>query len=294
MKKLLMLICLACLALQLCAQSADDSIIAFETDEAEFIAHDMTDDEAATADFNNNPLSHAGHNSAEQIAEDEIAAEATHYHGWVANVVQWYGHHVSYTAVGTLMTVESSFIPFPSEIVIPPAVMVAADPATDNDMKIWLIVLVGTLGALLGAYINYFLSRWLGRPIIYKFVDSKWGHALRLSGEKMERAEKYFNEHGIVSTLVGRLIPVIRQLISIPAGLSKMNIGTFTFFTFLGAAIWNCVLALLGFLAVKAGGMDFIYKYSGLLSKVIIVLFAVAVLFFIVRSIIRKRKQSAQ
>ena len=172
--------------------------------------------------------------------------------------------------------------------------MVAADPATDNDMKIWLIVLVGTLGALLGAYINYFLSRWLGRPIIYKFVDSKWGHALRLSGEKMERAEKYFNEHGIVSTLVGRLIPVIRQLISLPAGLSKMNIGTFTFFTFLGATIWNCVLALLGFLAVKAGGMDFIYKYSGLLSKVIIVLFAVAVLFFIVRSIIRKRKQSAQ
>lgn len=294
MKKLLTLIYLVCLALQLCAQSADDSIIAFETDEAEFIAHDMTDDEAATADFNNNPLSHAGHNSAEQIAEDEIAAEATHYHGWVANVVQWYGHHVSYTAVGALMTVESSFIPFPSEIVIPPAVMVAADPATDNDMKIWLIVLVGTLGALLGAYINYFLSRWLGRPIIYKFVDSKWGHALRLSGEKMERAEKYFNEHGIVSTLVGRLIPVIRQLISIPAGLSKMNIGTFTFFTFLGAAIWNCVLALLGFLAVKAGGMDFIYKYSGLLSKVIIVLFAVAVLFFIVRSIIRKRKQSAQ
>lgn len=294
MKKLLTLICLACLALQLCAQSADDSIIAFETDEAEFIAHDMTDDEVATADFNNNPLSHAGHNSAEQIAEDEIAAEATHYHGWVANVVQWYGHHVSYTAVGALMTVESSFIPFPSEIVIPPAVMVAADPATDNDMKIWLIVLVGTLGALLGAYINYFLSRWLGRPIIYKFVDSKWGHALRLSGEKMERAEKYFNEHGIVSTLVGRLIPVIRQLISIPAGLSKMNIGTFSFFTFLGAAIWNCVLALLGFLAVKAGGMDFIYKYSGLLSKVIIVLFAVAVLFFIVRSIIRKRKQSAQ
>lgn len=294
MKKLLTLIYLACLALQLCAQSADDSIIAFETDEAEFIAHDMTDDEAATADFNNNPLSHAGHNSAEQIAEDEIAAEATHYHGWVANVVQWYGHHVSYTAVGALMTVESSFIPFPSEIVIPPAVMVAADPATDNDMKIWIIVLVGTLGALLGAYINYFLSRWLGRPIIYKFVDSKWGHALRLSGEKMERAEKYFNEHGIVSTLVGRLIPVIRQLISIPAGLSKMNIGTFTFFTFLGAAIWNCVLALLGFLAVKAGGMDFIYKYSGLLSKVIIVLFAVAVLFFIVRSIIRKRKQSAQ
>lgn len=292
MKKLLMLTCLACLTLQLCAQSADDNVAAFENEEAEFIAHEMDDTETT----DDNPLLMAGHNTktALQASEDEIASEATHYHGWVANVVQWYGHHVSYGAVGALMTVESSFIPFPSEIVIPPAVMVAADPATPNDMKIWLIVLVGTLGALLGAYINYFLSRWLGRPIIYKFVDSKWGHALRLSGEKMERAEQYFNDHGIVSTLVGRLIPVIRQLISIPAGLSKMNIGTFTIFTFLGAAIWNCVLALLGYLAVKAGGMDFIYKYSGMLSKAIIVLFVLAVAFFIVRALLRKRKKNAQ
>jgi membrane protein DedA with SNARE-associated domain len=172
--------------------------------------------------------------------------------------------------------------------------MVAADPATPNDMKIWLIVLVGTLGALLGAYINYFLSRWLGRPIIYKFVDSKMGHALRLSGEKMERAEKYFNDHGVVSTFVGRLIPVIRQLISIPAGLSKMNVGVFTFYTFLGAAIWNCVLGLLGYLAVKAGGMEFIYKYSGMLSKIIIVLFAVCVVFLIVRAIVRKHKKATE
>lgn len=227
--------------------------------------------------------------SAQEV-EQEITSADTHYHGWVAKVVQWYGHNVSYTAVGALMTVESSFVPFPSEIVIPPAVMVAADPATPNDMKVWMIVLIGTLGALLGAYINYFLSRWLGRPIIYKFVDSKVGHALSLSGEKMERAEKYFNDHGVVSTLVGRLIPVIRQLISIPAGLSKMNVGVFTFYTFLGAAIWNCVLALLGYLAVKTGGMDFIYKYSGMLSKIIIVLAVLACILLIVRAIIKKRK----
>ncbi len=227
---------------------------------------------------------------AQSLNENDIAEEANHYHGWIANVVQWYGHNVSYGAVGALMTIESSFIPFPSEIVIPPAVMVAADPATPNDMNIWLIVFIGTLGALLGAYINYFLSRWLGRPIIYKFVDSKWGHALRLSGEKMERAEKYFNDHGVVSTLIGRLIPVIRQLISIPAGLSKMNIGTFTLFTFLGAAIWNCILGLLGFLAVKAGGMDFIYKYSGMLSNIIIVLFVICIVFLVIRALIRKRK----
>lgn len=227
------------------------------------------------------------------LIESEVASADTHYHGWVAKVVRWYDTNMNYLAVGTLMTIESSFVPFPSEIVIPPAVMVAADPQSHNDMKIWLIVLIGTLGALLGAYINYFLSRWLGRPIIYKFVDSKVGHALRLSGEKMERAEKYFNDHGVVSTLVGRLIPVIRQLISIPAGLSKMNIATFSFFTFLGAAVWNCVLALLGYLAVKAGGMDFIFKYSGILSKVIIVIFVIAVVFLVVRALIRKRRQPA-
>ncbi|MBQ9587769.1 MAG: DedA family protein [Bacteroidales bacterium] len=232
----------------------------------------------------------SGYLSAQEV-ESEITTADSHYHGWVAKVVQWYGHNVNYTAVGALMTLESSFIPFPSEIVIPPAVMVAADPDTPNDMKVWLIVLIGTLGALLGAYINYFLSRWLGRPIIYKFVDSKIGHALSLSGEKMERAERYFNDHGVVSTLVGRLIPVIRQLISIPAGLSKMNIGVFSFYTFLGAGIWNCILALLGFLAVKAGGMDFIYKYSGMLSKVIIVIFVAACVVLIVRAIIKKKRR---
>lgn len=224
--------------------------------------------------------------------QELIADQSGHYSGWVSDVVQWYGENISYTAVGALMALESSFVPFPSEIVIPPAVMVSADPATPCDLKIWLIVLIGTLGALAGAYVNYFLSRWLGRPIIYKFVDSKAGHWLSLSGEKMERAEKYFNDHGVVSTFVGRLIPVIRQLISIPAGLAKMNIGVFTFFTFLGAGIWNCVLALLGYLAVKAGGMDFIYKESGLLSKIIIALFAATVAVLVVRAIIKKRAKA--
>lgn len=278
---------LALMMPQAVAQSSE--ITDFEREEADFIAQDMEAAEIEAAELESNPLTKAGHNSL-ATDDDGISEADTHYHGWVAKVVQWYGHNVSYVAVGGLMAVESSFIPFPSEIVIPPAVMVAADPATPNDMKIWLIVLVGTIGALIGAYINYFLSRWLGRPIIYKFVDSKLGHTLRLSGEKMERAEKYFNDHGVVSTFVGRLIPVIRQLISIPAGLSKMNVGVFTFYTVLGAGIWNCVLGLLGYLAVKAGGMDFIYKYSGLLSKIIIVVFAVCVVFLVVRAIVRKRR----
>ncbi len=237
-------------------------------------------------------VSNVSHHGRFGDTVDVIAGQTDHYGGWVGDVVLWYGDNVSYTAVGALMMLESSFVPFPSEIVIPPAVMVSVDPATPNDMKIWLIVLVGTIGALLGAFFNYYLSRWLGRPIIYKFVDSKVGHALSLSGEKMERAEKYFNDHGVVSTFVGRLIPVIRQLISIPAGLSKMNVGVFAFYTTLGAGIWNCILALLGYLAVKAGGMAFIYKYSGMLSKIILVVAVVIVLFFVVRAIVRKGRKT--
>lgn len=201
---------------------------------------------------------------------------------------------MNYWAVGGLMAVESSFIPFPSEVVIPPAVYVAANPKGKSGMVIWLVVLVGTLGALLGALINYFLSRWLGRPIIYAFVDSKWGHMLRLSGEKMERAEKYFNEHGVVSTLVGRLIPVVRQLISIPAGLSKMNIWAFMLYTTIGALVWNCVLALLGWLAYKTADPTVIEKYSNILSYVIIGLFVAVVAFFVIRYFVKKRKNESQ
>lgn len=211
--------------------------------------------------------------------------------GFVANVLHWYDSNMNYLAVGGLMTLESSFIPFPSEVVIPPAVYVASNPETRSGMKVWLIVLFGTLGALLGALINYFLSMWLGRPIIYAFADSKLGHVLQLSKEKVQRAETYFNDHGIVSTLVGRFIPVIRQLISIPAGLSRMNLGAFCLFTTIGALAWNCILALLGWLAYKAADPSIIEKYSHELSIAIIILLAVVVVFFVVRYIIKKRKK---
>ena len=213
--------------------------------------------------------------------------------GFVATALHWYDAHMNYWAVGGLMAVESSFIPFPSEVVIPPAVYVAANPEGKSGMKIWLVVLFGTLGALLGALINYFLSRWLGRPIIYAFVDSRWGHMLGLSGEKMERAERYFNDHGVVSTLVGRLIPVIRQLISIPAGLSKMNLFSFTLYTTLGALVWNCVLALLGWLAYQAADPGVIERYSNILSYAIIALFIAAVAFFAIRYMVRRKKKQS-
>ena len=230
--------------------------------------------------------------ASKQHVAEQVRGTDSSSSGFVAEVLAWYDEHMNYRAVGLLMTLESSFVPFPSEVVIPPAVYVACNPDTKGGMKVWLIVLIGTLGALLGAYINYFLSRWLGRPIIYAFADSKVGHLLQLSKEKVERAETYFNDHGNVSTLVGRFIPVIRQLISIPAGLSKMNLLPFTFFTFVGAGLWNVVLALLGWLAYRAADPQVIERYSHQLSVIIIVLLCAVVAFFIVRAVVRKTKSN--
>ena len=229
--------------------------------------------------------------SPDQHIAEQVRGTDSSSKGFVSQVLTWYDAHMNYQAVGLLMTLESSFVPFPSEVVIPPAVYVACNPDTKGGMKVWLIVLIGTLGALIGAYINYFLSRWLGRPIIYAFADSKVGRLLQLSKEKVERAETYFNDHGNVSTLVGRLIPVIRQLISIPAGLSKMNFWAFSFFTLVGAGVWNAVLGLLGWLAYRAADPKVIEQYSQQLSVIIVVLCCAAVVFFVVRAIVRKRRR---
>ena len=109
------------------------------------------------------------------------------------------------------------------------------------------MVLSATLGALIGATINYFLALWIGRPLVYKFANSRIGHICLIDEAKVLKAEKYFDDHGAVSTFLGRLVPAVRQLISIPAGLARMNFGTFVLFTTLGAGIWNCVLAFLGY-----------------------------------------------
>lgn len=192
---------------------------------------------------------------------------------------QWVVDNASYLMVFLLMTVESSFIPFPSEVVVPPAAYLAC--TTDN-MDIWLVVVVATAGAICGALINYYLSLWIGRPIVYKFADSRFGHACLIDREKVERAEKYFDKHGAVSTFVGRLIPAVRQLISIPAGLARMNVGVFVIFTGLGALLWNGILAGLGYWLGKTVPIDKLFAtveryndyltYAGLAIGVICVL----------------------
>lgn len=212
----------------------------------------------------------------------------------IDNIITWYSTHMSYASITALMAVESSFIPFPSEVVIPPAAFVAAQPesvlyTTGNyPIDVLLIVLFGSLGAIIGALINYYLSVWLGRPIIYKFADSKLGHLCLLSGEKIQKAEAYFRDHGNMSTFIGRFIPGIRQLISIPAGLARMKMGPFLLYTFLGAFVWNIVLALVGYLA--AGQMAVIKAYSHELSVAILVLFAAAVIYLVIKKIIKNHQ----
>lgn len=161
---------------------------------------------------------------------------------------QWFVDNANYLFVFIFMTIESSFIPFPSEVIVPPAAYLACtNTGVGADMNICMVVAVATLGALCGAFINYYLSLWIGRPLVYKFADSRLGHACLIDRQKVDRAEEYFDKHGAISTFVGRLIPAIRQLISIPAGISRMNVGQFALFTALGALLWNAILALLGY-----------------------------------------------
>ena len=232
-------------------------------------------------------------------ASAQTLADSTHTNtSIIERVENWYADNMNYATIATLMAVESSFIPFPSEVVVPPAAYVAGIKdsslyTTDSyPLNVLLVVLFGTLGAIFGAIINYVLAMWLGRPIIYAFADSKVGHLCLLSSEKVKKAEDYFNDHGKVSTFIGRLIPGIRQLISIPAGLCKMHFGWFLWYTFLGAGIWNLVLALLGYIA--HGQMDLIHAYSHELSIAIVALLALVIVYFVVKAIIKRLKKTAR
>ena len=168
--------------------------------------------------------------------------------------IQWCLDHLNYWTITLLMTIESSFIPFPSEVVVPPAAWKAA--ASNGELNIYLVVLFATIGANIGALINYFLARWFGRPIVYKFANSRFGHMCLIDESKAKKAEEFFEKHGAIATFIGRLIPAVRQLISIPAGLARIKLSTFILFTSLGAGIWNAVLAAIGHYLSKVPGIE--------------------------------------
>lgn len=215
-----------------------------------------------------------------------------------AQFFQWFVENASYLFVFLFMTIESSFIPFPSEVVVPPAAYLACtNTGAGGDMNIFMVVILATLGALCGAFINYFIALWVGRPIVYAFADSKFGHACLIDREKVDKAEAYFDKHGAVSTFVGRLIPAIRQLISIPAGLSKMNIGIFALFTALGALIWNAILAGLGYwlsLHVSPDDLfDKVEQYNSYLTYAGYALLAVCIMYILYNAF-KKKKYSSE
>jgi len=212
------------------------------------------------------------------------------------SILDWVSQNVNqYWVIMMLMAVESSFIPFPSEIVMIPAAYLTiatsgayfALEATmpQSDLNIFLIVAAGTVGAILGAWINYGLSIWLGRPIIYKFANSRIGHMCLINQEKVEKAEHYFVEHGAMGTLFGRLVPVVRQLISIPAGLARMNFLQFTLYTGLGALIWNSILAAIGYAIatqVPYSGLNKAIEENTTILKVVMLALGAAVVLYLI------------
>ena len=200
--------------------------------------------------------------------------------------------NLNYATVFFLMLLESTVIPVPSELVVSPA----AYHAAGGNLNIWLIILFATIGADCGATINYFAGYYLGRPIIYRFANSKWGKMCLLNQEKVERSEKYFDDHGVAATLTGRFVPVIRHLISIPAGLARMNYGKFLLFTTIGAGGWHSVLAALGWylhaIVPEEQLNDKISEYAEYIKIIILALLVLAVVYFSVKTWMKKKKQN--
>ena len=189
-----------------------------------------------------------------------------------ATFIQWCLDNLNYWTITLLMTIESSFIPFPSEVVVPPAAYKAA--GENSDLNVFLVVLFATIGANIGAIINYYIAYFVGRPIVYKFANSRFGHMCLIDEDKVKHAESYFEKHGALSTFIGRLIPAVRQLISIPAGLAKMKLSTFLIYTTLGAGIWNTILASIGYylqsVVPEDQLMETVTKYSHELGYIFI------------------------
>ena len=198
------------------------------------------------------------------------------------SLFDWYMANLNYFTIVLLMAIESTFLPLPSEVVIP----FAAYKAAQGDLNIFIVVLSGTIGALSGSLINYTLAYYLGRPIVYKFAASKIGRFFLLSKEKVVHAEEFFIRNGKTSTFVGRLVPGIRHLISIPAGLARMNLRDFILFTLVGAGIWNIILAIIGFYLYEV--REQIFPYIG---HILLAIGAIFVVYLIIKARIERKKK---
>ena len=204
---------------------------------------------------------------------------------WISSLLG----NLNYGTILLLMLLESTVIPVPSELVVAPA----AYHAASGHLNVFLVVLFATIGADIGASINYFVALYVGRPVIYKFANSRWGKMCLLNQEKVEKSERYFDEHGVAATLTGRFVPVIRHLISIPAGLARMNYWKFLLFTTIGAGGWHSVLAAMGWylhaIVPEDQLNDKISEYAEYIKIVIIGLVILAIIYFILKSRLKKK-----
>ena len=200
--------------------------------------------------------------------------------------------NLNYWTVFLLMYIEGTVIPVPSELIVSPA----AYHAAAGHLDVTLVIIFATLGAVLGSATNYVAAYYLGRPIVYRFANSKLGHLCLLNQEKIQKSEKYFNDHGVIATLTGRLLPGIRQVISVPAGLAKMKFWKFILYTTIGAGIWNCVLAALGWylhsIVPEEQLNDKILEYNDHIKVVILSLFGLMVAYFVIKHFLNKRKKN--
>lgn len=198
-------------------------------------------------------------------------------------------NNLNYPTIFFLMMLESTVIPVPSELVVSPA----AYHAAGGNLNMWLVILFATLGADLGATINYVVAYYVGRPVIYRFANSRLGHLCLLNQEKVEKSERYFDSHSKLATITGRLIPGIRHLISIPAGLARMHFGYFLLYTTLGAGCWNIILAGLGWylhtIVPEEQLHDKILEYGDYIKWIIISLVLLAIIYFVVKKRLSKR-----
>ena len=199
-------------------------------------------------------------------------------------------NNLNYGTILLLMLLESTVVPVPSELVVAPA----AYHAATGSLNVFLVVLFATIGADLGASINYFVALYVGRPVVYKFANSKWGKMCLLNQEKVEKSERYFDKHGVAATLTGRLIPGIRHLISIPAGLARMNYWKFLLYTTIGAGCWHTILAALGWylhsIVPEEELSETIERYNHYIILAIVAVVALAVVYMVVKNRMKKEK----
>ena len=206
------------------------------------------------------------------------------------NILSTLLNNLNYPTIFFLMLLESTVVPVPSEFVVTPA----AYHAAGGSLNVLLIILFATLGADVGASINYFVALYVGRPVVYRFANSRIGHLCLLNQEKVERSEKYFDDHGVAATLTGRFVPVIRHLISIPAGLARMNYWKFLLFTTIGAGGWHAILAALGWylhaIVPEEQLNEKIAEYADYIKIVIIGLLLVAVAYLVIKHLFKSKK----